>query len=53
MYKTFLALLSIVWICDILNMPFAECLDTTYPINTWVWLLIWIFVPAAGRIDDR
>lgn len=23
-------------------MPFMECFDTTYPINTLVWILLWV-----------
>ena len=46
MYKTFKALLAVVWVLDILNMPFMEFLDTTYPINGWAWFLIWLFLPT-------
>ena len=28
------------WICDILNMPFMEMFDTTYPLNTLFWILV-------------
>jgi len=31
------------WICDILNMPFMEMFDTTYPLNTWFWILVFVF----------
>ena len=37
-------LIKIIWLLDILNIPGMEFLDTTLPINTIVWLLIWIFV---------
>lgn len=50
MYETFKAILIIIWICDILNMPFVECLDTSIPINGWAWLLIWILIPSAGVV---
>ena len=32
------------WICDILNMPFMEMFDTTYPLNTMFWILAIIFL---------
>ena len=32
------------WICDILNMPFMEMFDTTYPLNTMFWILTIIFL---------
>lgn len=38
--KTFCTLF---WICDILNMPFMEVFDTTYPFNTLFWILVVIF----------
>ena len=47
MYKLFYSLLTIVWILDIINIPQLECLDTTYPINTLAWFLIWIFIPSV------
>lgn len=37
-------ILIVIWILDILNMPFIEFLDTTIPINGLAWLLIWLFV---------
>lgn len=50
MYNIFYSALIIFWIFDVLNMPFMEMFDTTYPINGWAWLLIWLFVPGAATI---
>lgn len=36
-------LIVLFWICDILNMPFMEMFDTTYPLNTLFWILAFIF----------
>ena len=47
-YKIFVALLTIVWILDILNLPFMTPLDVDIPINTLAWLLIWVFLPATS-----
>ena len=44
MYKIFRALMNIVWVLDILNLPFMQFLDTTYPINGWAWFLILLVV---------
>ena len=30
----------IFWIMDILNFPFMEIFDTTYPLNELFWLLV-------------
>lgn len=49
MYKIFKAILTIIWILDILNIPQMEILDTTIPINTLAWLLIWIFIPESNE----
>lgn len=48
MYKIFRALLSITWVLDILDFPQVEFLDTTFPVNTLAWILIWCFVPAVN-----
>lgn len=32
------------WIMDILNMPWMTQFDTTYPLNGWFWVLVWIFI---------
>lgn len=52
MYKIFYSVLSIVWILDILDFPQLEFLDTTYPVNTLAWLLIWIVIPNVFN-DNR
>ncbi len=46
MYKLFRACLGIFWVLDILNFPFMDIFDTTYPINGLAWLLIFIFIPS-------
>lgn len=48
MYKFFYALLTIFWILDICDFSFMEIFDTTYPINTGFWFLIWMLIPAAS-----
>lgn len=54
MYKTFLAILAIVWVVDVLNIDFiingihiVEFLDVTVPINGLFWFLVWAFVPSS------
>ena len=37
---------TLFWIMDILNMPFMEIFDTTYPLNTLFW--IFVFVLCGG-----
>jgi hypothetical protein len=44
MFKIFKTILIIVWIIDILNFKCVQCLDTTYPVNTLAWFLIWILI---------
>ncbi|CEQ26571.1 Uncharacterised protein [[Clostridium] sordellii] len=52
MYKLFYAILTIVWILDILNFPFMEFLDVMYPINGLAWFLIWISLPSTNNITE-
>lgn len=35
-------LVWIFWICDILNLPFMEMFDTTYPLNTLFWFIVFV-----------
>ena len=37
---------TLFWIMDILNMPYMEMFDTTYPLNTLFW--IFVFVLCGG-----
>lgn len=41
-------LIMIFWILDITDIPFMDMFDTTYPMNTLFWWLIWIFVLGFG-----
>jgi len=52
MYKIFNAILSIIWILDVINIPQFAFLDTTIPINALAWLLIWIVVPSTKDKED-
>ena len=45
MYKTFKAMIIMVWVMDILNFTQMEFLDTTYPVNFLAWFLILMFLP--------
>lgn len=54
MYKTFKALLTIIWLIDIFNINFmigdtniAYFLDNTLPINGWLWFFIWLLIPSS------
>ena len=53
MYKIFVALLTIVWILDILNLPFMTPLDVDIPINDLAWFLIWVFIPATSTTNNK
>ena len=37
-------ILFIIWLLDIFNLPFMQCLDNELPINTIAWIFIWIWV---------
>lgn len=54
MYRLLYALLTIIWIIDILNMNIMingvnvhTFLDVTVPINGWAWFLLWAFLPST------
>lgn len=47
MYQIFYACLTIIWILDILDLPFMDFMDTTIPVNTLAWILIWYLIPRC------
>lgn len=53
MYKTFCAILTIIWILDILNIPFTAFLDNEIAVNGLAWLLIWILIPSAAKKSEE
>lgn len=52
MYKVFYAIVIIIWILDILNLPCMIFLDTTLPINELAWFLILTLLPSTNNSDD-
>lgn len=53
MFYIFESAITIFWICDILNMPFMQMFDTTYPINGLAWFLIWMFLPEVENVSKK
>lgn len=54
MFQTLRIMIQIFWILDVLDMPFMEMFDTTYPINGVAWFLIWFAIliePSIGGED--
>ena len=46
---------TLFWIMDILNMPFMEIFDTTYPLNTMFWILVFALCGGVNikvKIED-
>ena len=46
-------LLALFWVFDVVNLPFMEIFDTTYPINTLAWFLIWLVMPSIKIVIKR
>ena len=56
-------IIFIIWILDIFNLGrdiygfnLVEFLDVTLPINTIVWLVIWVLIPSSKyyvEVNDR
>jgi hypothetical protein len=45
--------ISIFWIFDVIDMPFMEIFDTTYPINSLAWILMWICIIFIGERHSK
>ena len=49
MNAIFNKLITVFWIADVMNMPFMEMFDTTYPFNGWFYFCVfflWGFIPT-------
>lgn len=53
MYRLFYAILVIVWILDVINVPALAFLDTTVPINGLGWFLIWVCIPSYETVSAK
>ena len=40
MFRTFKTMVDIFWIMDVLDLPFMDMFDTTYPINGLFWFAV-------------
>lgn len=45
-------LFGVFWIMDIMNLPFMEMFDTTYPLNGWFYLLVMLLGSFFERSKD-
>lgn len=53
MFKFLCAVISIFWAFDVLNLPFMEMFDTTYPINIVAWIAILFVLSTVGEVVDK
>lgn len=53
MFKFLCAVISIFWAFDVLNLPFMEMFDTTYPINIMAWIAILFVLSTVGELVDK
>lgn len=54
MWYIFKFIISLVWVMDLFNFGCVYKLDTTYPINFWMWIFIWILINEYDeQIKDR
>ena len=53
MYKTFISILSIFWLFDVMNMPFMQIFDTDYPVNGWVWFAIVLVLILVSGVEGE
>ena len=49
MYNLGKFILFIIWLLDIFNLPFMQCLDNKLPINTICWIFIWTLVFVSNE----
>ena len=44
MFRTFKTIVDIFWIMDVLDLPFMDMFDTTYPINGLFWFAVMVIL---------
>lgn len=49
-WRVFKYALNLIWFADILNLNDMKFLDTTIPINTVWWIIIWATVYFADQV---
>ena len=43
-------LIALFWLADVMNLPFMEMFDTTYPLNGWFWFIFYAFLYAPTYV---
>lgn len=38
------------WVADIINLPFMEIFDTTYPVNGLFWFLVFLLTSGTKTV---
>lgn len=46
-------ILFIIWLLDIFNLPFMQCLDSELQINAIGWIIIWILVNTNITVNKE
>lgn len=52
-WKVFRYALNLIWFADVLNLNDMKFLDTTIPINTIWWIIIWCTVFYSDQVKKE
>lgn len=52
MFRTFKLAIELFWVADILNLPFMEMFDTTYPVNGLFWCAAIILLTVEEGFEE-
>lgn len=53
MFRIFKIMVELFWIMDVLDMPFMEMFDTTYPLNGLFWFFAMIMLGVEEAFETE
>ena len=53
MFRALKTSIELFWIADIINLPFMEIFDTTYPLNGWVWTITLVILAVEESFENK
>lgn len=53
MFRTSIFAGAIFWLMDVMNLPFMEKFDTTYPLNTVFYICVFLLMALITEIPVR
>lgn len=53
MFRALKTAIELFWVADIINLPFMEIFDTTYPLNGWFWTIAIVVLAIEESFENK